>query len=70
MYTDNLYFVTRAGSQAAQLFRTNHTLQQPSTLSHLENQVASALTLKSAKEYRFWLMTYVRFLIQEGEMSG
>lgn len=37
------------------------------TLAFLENQLASALTLASAAEYRHWLIIYTRFLVNEGE---
>ncbi|XP_070573135.1 protein HIRA-like isoform X2 [Ptychodera flava] len=57
---------TQRPRQAAKMYNMNHNLQQAATLSHLENQVAAALTVKSNKEYRFWLMTYVRYLVQEG----
>ncbi|KAL4593545.1 protein HIRA-like [Arapaima gigas] len=36
------------------------------TLAYLENQLASALTLKSSQEYRHWLLIYARFLVNEG----
>lgn len=36
------------------------------TLAFLENQLASALTLQSAQEYRYWLLIYARFLVNEG----
>ncbi|XP_013416664.1 protein HIRA-like [Lingula anatina] len=56
----------RASQQAGQLFRTGHVAQQASTMTHLENQVAAALALKSSQEYKFWLLTYMRYLVQEG----
>lgn len=37
------------------------------TLAFLENQLASALTLQSPQEYRYWLLIYARFLVNEGE---
>lgn len=36
------------------------------TLAFLENQLASALMLQSAQEYRYWLLIYARFLVNEG----
>ena len=36
------------------------------TLAFLENQQAAALTLQSAQEYRYWLLIYARFLVNEG----
>lgn len=36
------------------------------TLAFLENQLASTLTLQSAQEYRYWLLIYARFLVNEG----
>ncbi|ELT95316.1 hypothetical protein CAPTEDRAFT_117691 [Capitella teleta] len=56
----------RAGSMASRLYRTNSTLQKAATLSHLENQMSAALALMSASEFRFWLFSYVRYLVQEG----
>lgn len=41
-------------------------MQQSMTLAFLENQLASALTLQSAQEYRYWLLIYARFLVNEG----
>ncbi|CAH1800805.1 unnamed protein product [Owenia fusiformis] len=56
----------KAGSQANRIFQTDPTLQQSTTISHLENQVNLSLALKSSTEYRFWLSTYLRYLAQEG----
>ena len=36
------------------------------TLTHLESQMNASLGLGSAKEYKFWLMTYSRYLIENG----
>lgn len=36
------------------------------TLAFLENQLASTLMLQSAQEYRYWLLIYARFLVNEG----
>ncbi|XP_041084422.1 protein HIRA-like [Polyodon spathula] len=55
-----------AGRQASRLSATPHLLQQGMTLAYLENQMASALTLKSGPEYRHWLLIYARFLVNEG----
>ncbi|MBN3289253.1 HIRA protein, partial [Polypterus senegalus] len=55
-----------AGRQAARLSSTPHHLQQGMTLAYLENQMASALSLKSSQEYRHWLLIYARFLVNEG----
>ena len=35
----------------------------------LQNQVSACVTLGSGKEYHFWLMTYVRYLVQAGRLS-
>ncbi|WAR03974.1 HIRA-like protein [Mya arenaria] len=40
--------------------------RQLCTLSHLESQLQACLALQSPAEYRFWLHTYVRYLVQEG----
>ena len=59
--------VSRPGMQGSQLYRSGHPLQQTATLSHLENQLGSCVLLKSGSEYHFWLLTYVRYLVQEGQ---
>uniref|UniRef100_A0A667WD54 Protein HIRA n=1 Tax=Myripristis murdjan TaxID=586833 RepID=A0A667WD54_9TELE len=55
-----------AGRLASRLSSTPHHLQQSMTLAFLENQLAAALTLLSAQEYRYWLLIYARFLVNEG----
>uniref|UniRef100_A0A7N5ZRU6 Protein HIRA n=1 Tax=Anabas testudineus TaxID=64144 RepID=A0A7N5ZRU6_ANATE len=55
-----------AGRLASRLSSTPHHLQHSMTLAFLENQLASALTLQSAQEYRYWLLIYARFLVNEG----
>lgn len=60
-------YVARFGGQARAIYRTTPPLQQASTVSYLENQLAVCSTLKSAPEYKFWLSTYIRFLAQEGK---
>ncbi|XP_068594513.1 protein HIRA [Brachionichthys hirsutus] len=55
-----------AGRLASRLSSTPHHLQQSMTMAFLENQLASALTLQSAQEYRYWLLIYTRFLVNEG----
>ena len=56
-----------AGRLASRLSSTPHHLQQSMTLAFLENQLASALTLQSTQEYRYWLLIYARFLVNEGD---
>lgn len=55
-----------AGRLSARLSSTPHRLQQSMTLAFLENQLAAALTLRSGHEYRYWLLIYARFLVNEG----
>ncbi|XP_077416701.1 protein HIRA [Vanacampus margaritifer] len=55
-----------AGRMASRLSTAPHHLQQSMTLAFLENQLAAALTLQSAPEYRYWLLIYARFLVNEG----
>ena len=62
------FYANSSGAQAARMFGANSSLQQPSTVGHLENQMASALVLKSSSEYHFWFTTYVRYIVQEGEL--
>ena len=49
--------------------QSNRTLQRSSTMSYLEGQLSAAQALKSGHEYRFWLLTYVRYLVQEGTLK-
>lgn len=44
-------------------------LRQIGTLSHLDSQLAASLSLKSSKEYKFWLLSLVRYLVQEGKIN-
>ena len=62
-------FIFRNTQPALRTFQTGQNLKQLTTLNHLETQLAACLTLKSATEYKFWLQTYVRYLVQEGELS-
>ncbi|KAM6965293.1 protein HIRA isoform 2-T2 [Aplochiton taeniatus] len=55
-----------AGRLSSRLSSTPHRLQQSMTLAFLENQLAAALTLRSSHEYRYWLLIYARFLVNEG----
>merc|ERR1712224_167346 len=55
--------------QMARGLRMNPTRQETTTLSHLESQVSAALSMSSAEEYHFWLMTYVRYIVQAGNES-
>ncbi|EDO37673.1 predicted protein [Nematostella vectensis] len=57
---------TRLARQGGRMFRSNPSKQQTATMSHLENQLSVCLTLGSADEYHFWLLTYVRYLAQAG----
>jgi hypothetical protein len=50
-------------SSAKSLAGTHHSVV--ATVSHLENQVQSALALRSGEEYKFWLGTYIRYLAKE-----
>ena len=64
------FYANSSGAQAARMFGANSSLQQPSTVGHLENQMASTLVLKSSSEYHFWFTTYVRYIVQESEFSN
>ncbi|ESO91621.1 hypothetical protein LOTGIDRAFT_206663 [Lottia gigantea] len=56
----------RAGMLASRTSSSATSVQQTATVSHLENQVAVCLGLKSQDEYKFWFLSYVRYLVQEG----
>lgn len=55
----------RTTRMASTIFSANPSMQQAGTISHLDNQMAAALSLHSAKEYKFWLLALVRYLVQE-----
>ncbi|XP_031557389.1 protein HIRA-like [Actinia tenebrosa] len=57
---------TRLAHQGGRMFRSNPGRQQTATVSHLENQLSACVALGSGTEYHFWLMTYVRYLVQAG----
>ncbi|GIX97492.1 protein HIRA [Caerostris extrusa] len=38
------------------IMSSDPNLRQIGTLSHLDNQLAASLSLKSSKEYKFWLL--------------
>jgi len=56
----------RSSAQGSRLLHTDAATRHSSTVSHLENQLACCISLRSAKEYHFWLLAYVRYLVQEG----
>ena len=56
----------RLGMQGGRIFSVDQSLQQTTTMNHLETQMAASLSLLSAFEYKFWLQTYVRYLANEG----
>ncbi|KAK3595749.1 hypothetical protein CHS0354_025378 [Potamilus streckersoni] len=56
----------RPHHQSGRLLQSGHSLQQVSTVSYLESQVSASLFLKSPAEYKFWITTYVHYLIKEG----
>ncbi|KAK2163973.1 hypothetical protein LSH36_71g03036 [Paralvinella palmiformis] len=49
----------RPGHRAHLLHVIDTSVKNTVTLTHLENQLSSALVLKSAEEYRFWMLAYV-----------
>ena len=53
--------------QGGRIFSVDQSLQQTTTMNHLETQMAASLSLLSAFEYKFWLQTYVRYLANEGK---
>ncbi|XP_075072457.1 protein HIRA [Mixophyes fleayi] len=58
--------VSNTGRQAARLFTMPHQVQQETTMAHLENQIAAARLLQSSQEYKYWLLIYARYLVNEG----
>lgn len=54
-----------ASTNASRLFRSAPSLQPAATVSYLENQIQCCLSLKSANEYKKWLLTYIRYLVNE-----
>ncbi|XP_017576361.2 protein HIRA [Pygocentrus nattereri] len=55
-----------ASRLASRLSSAPHHLQQGMTLAFLEQQLSSALVLRSTAEYRHWLLIYTRFIVNEG----
>lgn len=53
--------------QGGRIFSVDQSLQQVTTINHLESQMAASLSLQSGSEYKFWLQTYVRYLAKEGK---
>ncbi|XP_022258852.1 protein HIRA-like, partial [Limulus polyphemus] len=51
---------------ARNIFNSNPVTRRAATLSHLDSQLAAALSMHSAKDYKFWFLTLVRYLTQEG----
>lgn len=48
------------------IFNSDTNIRQIGTLSHLDCQIAASLSLNSSKEYKFWLLSLARYLVQEG----
>ena len=59
-----IYF---SASTSQRVNQSGPELRQLCTLNHLESQVQTCLCIGTASEYKFWLHTYVRFLVQEGK---
>lgn len=49
-----------------ELFSSSNSSRNDFTISYLESQINAAAGLNSAKEYKFWLVTYARYLIEHG----
>lgn len=47
-----------------ELFSSSNSSRNDFTISYLESQINAAAGLNSAKEYKFWLVTYARYLIE------
>lgn len=56
----------RLGSLAGRVLNSGHHLQQTATISHLESQLMACMSLQSGSEYKFWLHTYIRYIVKEG----
>jgi len=59
----------RLSKQMMRGLRMNQSKQQTNSIAYLESQVCSTLSMNSAEEYHFWLMTYARYLAQTGDES-
>ncbi|KFM70175.1 Protein HIRA, partial [Stegodyphus mimosarum] len=57
---------SKAMRLARGILSSDPNVRQIGTLSHLDCQLAAALSLHSSKEYKFWLLSLVRYLVQEG----
>lgn len=56
-----------SGNIASKMFSSSHPLKKASTISHLESQIAASVAVNSREEYYYWLLTYVKYLVQEGQ---
>jgi len=56
----------RSTTHGSRLLHSDAVTRHAVTISHLENQLTCCVSLRSSKEYHFWLLTYVRYLVQEG----
>ncbi|XP_042907533.1 protein HIRA [Parasteatoda tepidariorum] len=57
---------SKAMHLARGIMSSDPNMRQLGTISHLDSQLAASLSLKSSKEYKFWLLSLVRYLVQEG----
>jgi len=50
--------------------KTNNELLNKNdfTLTHLESQLNAAIGLNSPKEFKFWLITYARYLVESSKI--
>jgi len=51
--------------------KTNNELLNKNdfTLTHLESQLNASIGLNSPKEFKFWLMTYARYLVENSKIN-
>jgi hypothetical protein len=50
--------------------KTNNELLNKNdfTLTHLESQLNASIGLNSPKEFKFWLMTYARYVVENSNI--
>lgn len=59
--------VTFRLSMGSSRFIANFENSPLCTLTYLDHQLSACRALNSSQEYRFWLLTTVKFLLQEGK---
>ncbi|XP_039266238.2 protein HIRA-like isoform X1 [Styela clava] len=57
---------TGVGACALRMFHSNTNLQRCATAVFLESRVETCIALNSVEEYSHWMLSYIRYLVNEG----